>query len=171
MLGLSEPIVSERLSLVVMTPDVLGSMQGERDEVRPFAWPAWWPDEVDRGHLAMWTSRSVKAEPNIAWGPRAVIDAEGQMLGHAGFHLPPRPIERALDDPTFVGRRDPVAGVALSSSATRSFRSIGIAGSQPRQSGPRELGTRHRRGRSSPGRRRIRQHPVGTCPRTRRRVH
>jgi hypothetical protein len=136
MLGLSEPIVSERLSLVVMTPDVLGSMQGERDEVRPFAWPAWWPDEVDRGHLAMWTSRAVKAEPNIAWGPRAVIDAEGQMLGHAGFHLPPRPIERALDDPTFVGRRDPVAGVALSSSATRSFRSIGIAGSQPRQSGP-----------------------------------
>jgi RimJ/RimL family protein N-acetyltransferase len=110
MLGLSEPIVSDRLSLVVMTPDVLGLMQGERNEVRPFVWPAWWPDEVDRGHLAMWTTRAVEAEHNIAWGPRAVIDAAGQMLGHAGFHLPPRPIEHALDDPTFVGRRDPVAG-------------------------------------------------------------
>ena len=110
MSGLSAPIRAERLSLVVMTPDVLASMSGERDEVPPFAWPSWWPDERDRGHLTMWTNRAVQSDLNIAWGPRAVVDADGQMLGHVGFHLPPAPIERALDDPTFVGRRDRVTG-------------------------------------------------------------
>jgi RimJ/RimL family protein N-acetyltransferase len=93
-----------------MTPDVLASMSGERDDGRPFAWPSWWPDELDRGHLTIWRDRAVEAERNIAWGPRAVVDADGQMLGHVGFHRPPAPIERGLDDPTFVGRRDPVSG-------------------------------------------------------------
>jgi [ribosomal protein S5]-alanine N-acetyltransferase len=110
MSGPSAPIVSQRLSLVVMTPDVLASMRGGRDDVRPFAWPSWWPDERDRGHLTLWRNRAVEAELNIAWGPRAVVDADGQMIGHVGFHLPPAPIERGLDDPTFVGRCDPVAG-------------------------------------------------------------
>jgi RimJ/RimL family protein N-acetyltransferase len=109
MSGLSAPILSERFSLVVMTPEVLASMRGERDEARPFTWPSWWPDERDRVHLTMWRNRAVEAELNIAWGPRAVV-ADGQMLGHVGFHRPPQPIERGLDDPTFVGRRDPVAG-------------------------------------------------------------
>jgi RimJ/RimL family protein N-acetyltransferase len=110
MSGPSAPILSERLSLVVMTPDVLGLMSGERDGVRPFAWPSWWPDERDRGHLTMWMNQAAVAELHSAWGPRAVVDADGQMLGHVGFHRPPAPIERALDDPTFVGRRDRVAG-------------------------------------------------------------
>jgi len=110
MSGPSPPILSERLSLVVMTPDVLAAMSGEGDGPQPFAWPSWWPDESDRDHLKLWRSRAAEAELNITWGPRAVVDTYGQMLGHVGFHLPPATIERGLDDPTFVGRRDPVVG-------------------------------------------------------------
>jgi RimJ/RimL family protein N-acetyltransferase len=110
MSGLSAPILSERLSLVVMTPDLMATMSGDLDEARPFAWPSWWPDERDRRHLTIWRNRAAEAELNIAWGPRAVVDAHGQMLGHAGFHLPPAPIKNRLDDPTFIGRRDPAAG-------------------------------------------------------------
>jgi RimJ/RimL family protein N-acetyltransferase len=109
MSGLSAPILSERLSLVVLTPDLLATMSGELDEARPFAWPSWWPDEGDRRHLTMWRNRAAESELNVVWGPRAVVDAFGQMLGHAGFHLPPVPIAAALDDPTFVGRREPAA--------------------------------------------------------------
>jgi RimJ/RimL family protein N-acetyltransferase len=35
------------------------------------------------------------------------------MVGHAGFHLPPRPLAVALDDPTFAGRREPDADGAV----------------------------------------------------------
>ena len=104
------PISAGRLSLVVMTPDLMATMCGDVDGARPFAWPSWWPDDRDRGHLAMWRDRAAEAELDIAWGPRAVVDAHGQMLGHAGFHRPPAPIESGLGDPTFLGRRDPAAG-------------------------------------------------------------
>ncbi len=108
--GLSAPIQSERVSLVVMTRELMASMIGDRREGAPFAWPSWWPDELDRGHLAMWVDRAAQAELDVAWGPRAVVDAHGQMVGHAGFHRPPTSIELGLDDPTFVGRHDPAAG-------------------------------------------------------------
>jgi len=35
------------------------------------------------------------------------VDKHDHMIGHAGFHLPPRPLAVALGDPTFVGRREP----------------------------------------------------------------
>src|SRR3954453_3572302 len=100
MSGLLAPIPAPRVSLVALTPDLLAAMAGDRDGVRPFAWPSWWPDERDRGHLAMWRERAAESELDVAWGPRAVVDADGRMLGHAGFHRPPVPIERGLDDPT-----------------------------------------------------------------------
>src|SRR4051794_14976461 len=103
MSGLSAPILSERLSLVAMTPELLATMSGDLDEASQFAWPPWWPDEHDRRHLTMWRRRAAESSLNVAWGPRAVVDAHGRMLGHAGFHLPPAPIESRLDDPTFVG--------------------------------------------------------------------
>jgi RimJ/RimL family protein N-acetyltransferase len=123
------PIVSERLSLVVMTPDVLAAMSGQGDGASPFAWPDRWPDERDRGHVTLWRSRAAAGELNIAWGPRAVVDAHGQMLGHVGFHLPPAPLERCLDDPTFVGRRDPVVGgvVELGYTIFPDYRHRGVA--------------------------------------------
>jgi RimJ/RimL family protein N-acetyltransferase len=67
----------------------------------------WWPDETDRDHLRLWHDRSAAADSNIAWGARAAVDADLHMVGHAGFHLPPRPLAKALEHPTFVGRREP----------------------------------------------------------------
>jgi RimJ/RimL family protein N-acetyltransferase len=99
------PIGSPRLSLVVLTSELLALMSGHRRDGAPFDWPAWWPDESDRGHLRVWQDRAAAAERNIVWGPRAVVDAEGRMVGHAGFHLPPRPLAEALADPSFVGSR------------------------------------------------------------------
>jgi RimJ/RimL family protein N-acetyltransferase len=104
------PISSERLSLVALTPDLLATMSGDGDEARPFDWPMWWPDDGDRRVLTVWRSRAAQGLPDVTWGPRALVDGDGRMVGHAGFHRPPAPMDRALDDPTFVGRRDPAAG-------------------------------------------------------------
>lgn len=103
-------ISSERLSLVALTPDLLAMMSGEVASERPFEWPTRWLDDVDRVHVSMWLERAAQSDVNVAWGPRALVDAHGQMVGHAGFHLPPRPLEVALGDASFVGKRDPAAG-------------------------------------------------------------
>src|SRR5262245_44356663 len=109
------PIHSRRLSLVVMTAELLALMGGDvdGDGTRPFDWPPWWPDETDRSHVRFWQERAAAADRNVAWGPRALVDADDQMAGHAGFHLPPRPIANALDDPTFVGQRVPASDGAV----------------------------------------------------------
>ena len=108
------PIPSERLSLVALPPALLARMLGDLVADRPFdppfEWPDWWPDEADRAHLAVWHDRATQSASNVVWGPRAVVDRHSQMLGHAGFHLPPRSLEATLDDPSFVGTRDPVSG-------------------------------------------------------------
>jgi RimJ/RimL family protein N-acetyltransferase len=104
------PIPSERLSLVPLPPALLAAMRGDVAADRPFEWPRWWPDEADRGHLALWQDRAAQRAANVVWGPRAVVDRNARMLGHAGFHLPPRSLEAALDDPSFVGARDPASG-------------------------------------------------------------
>jgi RimJ/RimL family protein N-acetyltransferase len=104
--------VTDRFALVALTSDVLAMMLGERDGERPFAWPDWWPDDVDRGHLRVWSDRAGD-DANVAWGPRAIVLPNGHMIGSAGFHVPPQPLEVALEDPTFVGRRDPLTGGAV----------------------------------------------------------
>jgi RimJ/RimL family protein N-acetyltransferase len=104
---LPPPIRSRRLSLVALTVELLDLMSGDVVGHAPFDWPEWWPDETDRRHVRVWQGRAAAAHRNIEWGPRAVIDAHDHMIGHAGFHLPPRPLAVALDDPTFVGRREP----------------------------------------------------------------
>jgi RimJ/RimL family protein N-acetyltransferase len=101
------PIQSQRLSLLALTTELLALMSGDADGNRPFDWPSWWPDDVDRRHLRIWRQRAAAAERNIAWGPRALVDAEHRMVGHAGFHLPPRPLASALEDPAFVGQYQP----------------------------------------------------------------
>ena len=103
------PIRSPRLSLVALTAELLALMTGDADGDRPFDWPTWWPDETDRRHIRVWQERAAAADRNVAWGPRALVDDDHHMVGHAGFHLPPRPLAKALEDPTFVGRRE--AGV------------------------------------------------------------
>jgi RimJ/RimL family protein N-acetyltransferase len=109
----SLPISSPRLSLVALTTDLLAQMTGDTDGNRAFDWPAWWPDDTDRGHLRMWQERAVAGERNVVWGPRALVDTERHLVGHAGFHLPPRPLAIALDDPTFVGEQQPGNGNAV----------------------------------------------------------
>src|SRR4029079_819258 len=94
--NLLAPIVSERCALVVLTPALIATMRGEDDGAAPFRWPAWWPDDADRVHLRIWAERARASEAHIAWGPRAIVDAQGHMVGHAGFHLPPRSIDDAL---------------------------------------------------------------------------
>jgi ribosomal-protein-alanine N-acetyltransferase len=110
MTGLLLPIHTPRLSLVALTTDLLALMSGDEDGSRPFDWPGWWPDDADRRHLAIWHDRAAVDERNIAWGPRALVDPDHRMVGHAGFHLPPRPLALALDDPTFVGQSEPTDG-------------------------------------------------------------
>ncbi len=80
------------------------------DAIAPFRWPDWWPDDVDREHLAVWRRRAAESDEMNVWGPRAVVNAQAQMVGHAGFHLPPQPLEGALADPSFEGRRESTAG-------------------------------------------------------------
>jgi RimJ/RimL family protein N-acetyltransferase len=102
------PIRTPRLSLVALTAERLALMSGDTGGERPFDWPAWWPDETDRRHVSIWRDRAAASARNVMWGPRALIDADRQMVGHAGFHLPPRPLAQALDDdPTFVGLPEP----------------------------------------------------------------
>ena len=101
------PIRSPRLSLVSLTPERLAKMSGDTDRERPFDWPAWWPDDTDRRLVRIWQDRAAAGERSITWGPRAVVDTDNHMAGHAGFHLPPRPLAQALDDPTFVGLPEP----------------------------------------------------------------
>jgi RimJ/RimL family protein N-acetyltransferase len=104
----SLPIRTLRLSLVALTAERLAMMSRDTDGERPFDWPAWWPDETDRRHVSIWQERAAASERNVMWGPRALVDADNQMVGHAGFHLPPRPLAQTLDDdPTYVGFREP----------------------------------------------------------------
>jgi RimJ/RimL family protein N-acetyltransferase len=98
---------------VALTVEWLALMSGDAEGERPFGWPAWWPNDTDRRHVRMWQDRAAAADYNITWGPRAVVDADNQMVGHAGFHLPPRPLAQALDDATFVGLREPGIGGAV----------------------------------------------------------
>ena len=107
MLDLLSPIHSPRLSLVALTVELLAFMSGDVVGDAPFDWPDWWPDEADRRHVRIWQDRAAAADRNIEWGPRALVDADLHMVGHAGFHLPPRPSAVVLDDPTFVGRLEP----------------------------------------------------------------
>jgi len=128
MTGLLLPIHSPRLSLVALTTDLIALMSGDADGSRPFDWPAWWPDDADRHHLEIWQHRAAGGERYIAWGPRALVDTDHHMVGHAGFHLPPRPLDLALDDPTFVGQREPIDGaVEIGYAIFPSERSRGYA--------------------------------------------
>ena len=107
MADLLSPIGSRRLSLVALTADLLALMDGDGNGVPPFLWPDSWPDDADRTHLSVWRDRAAAADRNVEWGPRALVDTDNHMVGHAGFHLPPRRLGLALEDPTFVGRRMP----------------------------------------------------------------
>jgi [ribosomal protein S5]-alanine N-acetyltransferase len=106
-------IATARLHLVILDAPILAAMHDgtEAPASAPFTWPAWWPDEVDTPHVAMWRRRDADFDGADAWRPRAVVDrASATMIGHAGFHRPPQSLERALADSTYHGRAEPAAG-------------------------------------------------------------
>ena len=108
----AEPITTPRLTLVVLDAPVLALMASGASP-RPFAWPAWWPDDEDRGHIELWRRRVAEPDAELEWGPRAILDEQRQMVGHAGFHRGPQTLAAALADETFVGAREPTSDAAV----------------------------------------------------------
>ena len=107
-------VVSERLALVPLDAELLTAMRDGSPSDTAFKWPAWWPDDADRFHLSVWLERSATLEPSSPWCPHAVVErVRNEMVGHAGFHLPPRPIDVALADPSFTGAIDPTDSGAV----------------------------------------------------------
>ncbi len=105
-----DAIATARLNLVIVNAPILAAMYDRTDAPAstPFTWPAWWPDEVDAPHVAMWRRRAPDFDDANAWRPRAVVRRESAaMIGHAGFHRPPGSLERALADPTYRGTAVP----------------------------------------------------------------
>jgi RimJ/RimL family protein N-acetyltransferase len=108
-----DAITTTRLNLVVLDAPILGAMHDRTDApgTTSFTWPAWWPDDVDAPHVAMWRRRAPDLDGDDAWRPRAVVDrASATMIGHAGFHRAPQALEQALADPTYRGTAEPAAG-------------------------------------------------------------
>ena len=90
----AEPVSSDRLELVLLDRPLMRSLlEGRRTEAEAAlgaAIPAGWPDEEERWLLALRLSQ-VEADPEAApWLLRAaVLRADGEMVGHVGFHQPP----------------------------------------------------------------------------------
>lgn len=105
------PIVSERLSLVVLDAPILSAMEDGADSAGGLTWPAWWPDDVDRRHVSRWRARAAELDGRDEWRPRAIVElGKGEVVGHAGFHQPPRSLDEALADARFTGSVEPSSG-------------------------------------------------------------
>jgi ribosomal-protein-alanine N-acetyltransferase len=90
-----DPIRSERLELVSMSPEFIERLLDER---RPeaeasggFSLPDGWPDAHDRGFLALRLRQMRERRELQEWFVYAIVLPEGDrpMIGHAGFHGPP----------------------------------------------------------------------------------
>jgi RimJ/RimL family protein N-acetyltransferase len=123
------------LRLVPLSAAILAALlAADRDPDAPvggFRTPAGWPldDPEDRGHAELWLDRVRERPDDVDWMARAIVDDQGRMVGHAGFHLPPLPIERALGDPTFDGEIAPADAGAVEVGYTvfPDYRRRGIA--------------------------------------------
>lgn len=103
-------IPTHRLRLVALVRENLEALTtGSRPPVG-FRVPDWWPDETDLTHLQEWLRDASGHEGNDGWRPRGIVNRDGELIGHAGFHQPPTTIEAALADPNYVGDIDPSAG-------------------------------------------------------------
>jgi RimJ/RimL family protein N-acetyltransferase len=90
-----DPIRSERLELVSMSPDFIEALLDERrpeaEAIGGFKLPESWPDAHDRGFVAL-RLRQMRERPEIQeWFVYAIVLPNGDrpMIGHAGFHGPP----------------------------------------------------------------------------------
>jgi len=90
-----DPIRSERLELVSMSPDFIEALldepRPEAEAIGGFKLPDGWPDAHDRGFVAL-RLRQMRERPEIQeWFVYAIVlpDGDRPMIGHAGFHGPP----------------------------------------------------------------------------------
>jgi len=95
------PIVTERLDLVSLLPDVLQPLlAGRRAEAEGAAGltlPDAWPDEHDERFLRLRLGQMLERPETGQWLARAIVlrRAGRPMVGHIGFHGPPEVIGRA----------------------------------------------------------------------------
>jgi ribosomal-protein-alanine N-acetyltransferase len=104
-----DPIVSDRLELVSLSPDFIDALLSERrpqaESLGGFKLPDGWPDRHDAGFLAL-RLRQMRETPEIReWFVYAIVLPEGErpMVGHAGFHGPPGVNARKAADAVEVG--------------------------------------------------------------------
>lgn len=110
---LLDPIVTARLDLrVIDLPLVERLLDAPQAIDRPSV-PEGWPDEDGRVHLGRWRGLLLEDGGPSPWRARTVVDRAGTLVGHAGFHGPPQPIEGALSDPTYAGAIDACVGGAV----------------------------------------------------------
>jgi RimJ/RimL family protein N-acetyltransferase len=90
-----EPIRSERLELISMSPEFvdafLNGRRGEAEATAGLRLPEGWPDAHDRRFLEA-RLRQMRERPEIQrWLVYAVVlpNAGRPMIGHVGFHGPP----------------------------------------------------------------------------------
>jgi RimJ/RimL family protein N-acetyltransferase len=107
------PIGTRRLSLAVLDAGCVDALAAGRRATTPFVVPTWWPDDEARVALLLLQERREAFAGHEAWRPRAMVDRAGVMVGHAGFHLPPRHLAMALADPSFAGVIDDGAAGAV----------------------------------------------------------
>jgi ribosomal-protein-alanine N-acetyltransferase len=88
------PIRSERLALIPLAPEVIETLlksgSGAASDVAGYQIPAHWPGH-EAGFLKLRLGQMRNDPSWRQWLVRAVLlRADGQMIGHAGFHDPPR---------------------------------------------------------------------------------
>ena len=101
---MTETIVTERLELVWLSPDLVAAiLDGPREELG-FTVPDVWPDEHDRRFLAF-RLRQMGDEPARGpWLVRGIVLPETrELIGHVGFHGPPGVNSIKADDAVEVG--------------------------------------------------------------------
>lgn len=86
----TDPIATERLELVWLSPEMIEALlDGRRDDVT-FAVPDDWPDDHDRGFLAFRLRQTGDDPSRAPWLVRAIVLPESrELIGHIGFHGPP----------------------------------------------------------------------------------
>jgi RimJ/RimL family protein N-acetyltransferase len=100
----TDPIATERLELVWLSPELIAAILDGRGDELPFTAPGDWPDDHDRRFLAF-RLRQTNDDPSRApWLVRAIVLPEsGEMIGHIGFHGPPGINARREADALEVG--------------------------------------------------------------------
>ena len=87
-------IRSERLDLVLLTPDVMAALlEGRRadaQEITDVVFPSAWPDEHDARFLRFRQAQVAKDHVHEPFLVRAIaLRDDGTMIGHIGFHGKP----------------------------------------------------------------------------------